>query len=86
MAGIVKTVYVAAAPAAAVTVNESVVRSAADKLVSLGLVQHGYTYLNLDGGWVGGLCVTGISFSFSCSCFFMCQATQHEAEHARRQG
>lgn len=30
-------------------VNETVIKKAADKLLSLGLAKAGYTYLNLDG-------------------------------------
>lgn len=32
-------------------VNETVIRVAADKLVTLGLADSGYTYLNIDGEW-----------------------------------
>jgi hypothetical protein len=32
-----------------VAVNETVIRTAADRLVELGLADAGYTYLNIDG-------------------------------------
>jgi hypothetical protein len=36
-------------PCCCPAVNEEVIRTAADRLVELGLVAAGYNYLNLDG-------------------------------------
>lgn len=34
-------------------INETLIKDIADRMVSLGLVDAGYVYLNLDDGWHG---------------------------------
>ena len=38
----------------AVNWNETIIREMADAMVSSGMKEAGYSYINLDGGWLGG--------------------------------